>query len=62
MKRFVVAVVTAALLTASAAPAFADPITCPNGQHSEKVNGVWKCVNNGDSGDPNTEETKNPNT
>jgi uncharacterized membrane protein len=60
MKRFIVAVATAALLASSAAPALADPITCPPGQHSEKVNGVWKCVNNGGN-TSNAAETKNPN-
>jgi hypothetical protein len=60
MKRFIVAVATAALLTASVAPAFADPIECPPGQHSEKVNGEWTCVNNGGN-TSNADETKNPN-
>src|SRR5678815_5074852 len=51
----------AALLLPTITPALADPITCPPGQHSEKVGTAWMCVNNGDSGNPNTEETKNPN-
>jgi hypothetical protein len=51
-----------ALLTFSAAPASADPITCPPGQVAtvNPSDGGWSCVNNGgnlnDSG-----KTKNPN-
>ncbi len=42
-----------------AATASADPITCPNGQASEKVAGEWSCVNGGGN-TSNADETRNP--
>lgn len=38
----------------------ADPITCPNGQTSEKVDGQFACVNGGGN-TSNADETRNPN-
>ena len=38
----------------------ADPITCPNGQHSEHFTAGWFCVNNGGN-TSNADQTKNPN-
>ena len=42
-------------------PAQAAPITCPPGQDPVHTDAGWQCVNHGGSGNPNTEETKNPN-
>jgi hypothetical protein len=50
---------TALAFTAPAANAA--PITCPNGQSAQKINGDWVCVNNPGKGDPNTEDPRNPN-
>ena len=58
-----VAGLTAALLAGAAlfgiSAASADPITCPNGQVSEKVDGGWACVNGGGN-TSNADRTKNP--
>jgi hypothetical protein len=56
-------IVAAALSVALFTPtvALAAPITCPAGQDAEKVGTVWECVNNGGHGDPQTEESRNPN-
>ena len=52
---------TAALLIgANAHLAFADPITCPNGQVSEKVDGQFQCVNGGGN-TSNADDPRNPN-
>jgi hypothetical protein len=50
------------LLTLTAAPASADPITCPPGQEAtlNPADGGWICVNKG--GNTNlSEDPKNPN-
>jgi hypothetical protein len=62
MRRYLfVATFAVMLLFGTAGVASADPITCPPGQHSDKIDGVWQCVNNGGSGDPQTEDPRNPN-
>ena len=60
LRLFVAAALSVALLVPTVA--LAAPITCPPGQEVVKDSpGVWHCGNNGDSGNPNTEDTKNPN-
>lgn len=63
LKAFFGAVAAGALLAAATAgPASAAPITCPEGQTATKTSpGTWECVNKAGKGNPNTEETKNPN-
>jgi ABC-type proline/glycine betaine transport system substrate-binding protein len=65
MKRMIMMVALAAFLVAalsvSALSAFAAPITCPSGQTVTKTATGWTCVNNAGSGNPNTENPKNPN-
>jgi hypothetical protein len=63
MRRLFAALLIAAGLSVGlVGVANADPITCPPGQTSQQVSpGNFQCVNNGDSGDPNTEDSRNPN-
>lgn len=62
MRRLIAALaIGGSLLFSVVSPAAAAPITCPPGQTVTKVGTAWECVNNGDSGNPSTEETKNPN-
>ena len=61
MRRLIALLLFLTMLLVTTMTASADPITCPNGQHSEKVNGVWLCVNGGGAGDPHTEDPRNPN-
>jgi hypothetical protein len=62
VRRLIVALLVAAGLAASVGVANADPITCPPGQTSQQVApGNFQCVNNGGSGNPNTEDPRNPN-
>lgn len=62
MKRILAAFAVTGLvgLGALAAPAAADPITCPNGQESTKTADGWDCVNRGGN-ESNAEDPKNPN-
>lgn len=59
----IIAGLTASLLAVgaavTAATAAADPITCPAGQTSQKVDNQWVCVNGGGN-TSNADETKNP--
>jgi hypothetical protein len=60
VRRLVVALLVAAGVAASVGVANADPITCPPGQTSAKVNNVFVCVNNGGNAD-NSADPRNPN-
>lgn len=60
MRAFRALIIAILVMTLTAATALADPIVCPPGQRSEKVDGVWTCVNHPEQGNPNTGETRNP--
>lgn len=60
MRRLIITLLVAAGLAASAGVATADPITCPPGQTSQKVDNVFVCVNNGGN-TSNAADPKNPN-
>lgn len=62
MKRLIAILAAGVLLVSTAQATAAAPITCPPGQVVVKDSpGVWHCENKPDQGNPNTEETKNPN-
>ena len=60
MRRLIVALLVAAGLAAGVGVANADPITCPPGQTSAKVDNVFVCVNNGGN-TSNAADPRNPN-